>query len=177
MLRSIPLPLVLAVALCASTAVAQTKKPAAAPTRSPAAGDPSIAVTVFMRDPSKNELLVATRIWPAHPEYNAAALARLFAVMKALEPPYKQDDEVAYSWSQKNKVTKCTIYLESADAGVKNGTGATVGCEVNGVSSLAVTSGGDPKSAPSSSLDPKHVADVMAMFKKQWDRARTSLPK
>src|SRR5262245_34101673 len=83
----------------------------------PSAKDPSIGVNVFMRDAQKNELLLATRIWPGYPDYNAIALQRFFATMKALEPEYKQDDEVAYSWGNKGKVAKCSIYLESADAG------------------------------------------------------------
>jgi hypothetical protein len=96
--------------------------------------------------------------------------------MKALEPAYKQDDEVAYTWSTKGKVTKCSIYLESAEAGAKNGTGAVAGCEANGVSSLAVTSEADPKRV-SSSGDPKHLNDVMELFKRQSERARNNLPK
>ena len=130
-----------------------------------------------MRDGNKNELLLGTRIWPGYPDYNAVALQRFFAVMKALEPPYKQDDEVAYTWSTKGRVTKCSIYLESVEAGVKNGTGAIVGCEANGVSSLAVTSTADPKHPVSSSQDPKHLNDVLDLFKKQSERARNSLPK
>ena len=101
-----------------------------------------------MRDPGKNEILVATRIWPGFPDYNAVALARYFAVMKALEPPYVQDDEVAYTWGNKGKVTKCSIYLESWEANAKGGTGAVVGCEANGVSNLAVPASADPKKAP-----------------------------
>ena len=97
--------------------------------------------------------------------------------MKALEPAYKQDDEVAYSWSTKGRGTKCSIYLESADAGTKAGTGAVVGCEANGVSSLAVTSVADPKHATSSSQDPKHLSDVLDLLKKQAERARNNLPK
>ena len=96
--------------------------------------------------------------------------------MKALGPAYRQDDEVAYSWAQKGRVTKCTIYLESAEAGAKGGTGAVVGCEANGVSALVVPSGGSDQ-APSASQDPKHLTDVLEMFKKQSERARSSLPK
>ena len=55
------------------------------------------------------------------PDYNAVALARFFAVMKALEPQYKQDDDVAYTWGTKGKVTKCSIYLESWEADAKTG--------------------------------------------------------
>lgn len=139
----------------------------------PSAKDPSIGVTVFMRDGQKNELLLATRIWPGYPDYNALALQRFFATMKALEPEYKQDDEVAYSWGNKGKVAKCSIYLESADADAKTGTGAVVGCEANGVSGLAVVSS-DGKRI-SGSDDPKHIADVIDMFKKQSERAKHSL--
>jgi hypothetical protein len=74
-------------------------------------------------------------------------------------------------------VTKCSIYLESAEAGVKNGTGAIVGCEANGVSNVAVTSAADPKHPVSTSQDPKHLAEVMELFKKQSERARGTLPK
>jgi len=176
MLRSLALLLVLPFVFGVSAPLAQTKKPAAGPAaKVPGDRDKSINVTVFMRDAGKNELLVATRIWPDHPEYNALALHRFFATMKALEPAYKQDDDVAYSWANKGKVTKCSIYLESADAGAKP-TGAVVGCEANGVSNLAVPSAADPKRA-SSSQDPKHLADVMEMFKKQADRAKSNVPK
>jgi len=129
-----------------------------------------------MRDDSKNEVLLGTRIWPGYPDYDAVVLQRFFAAMKALEPTYKQDDEVAYTWASKGRVTKCSIYLESLEAGVKNGTGAVTGCEANGVSTLAVTSEADPKNV-SSSADPKHLNDVMALFKKQSERAKNNLPK
>ena len=176
MLRAITLLLVLPLVLGIADAGAQTKK-APAPAKAPSAQDASIGVNVFMRDGSKNELLLGTRSWPGYPDYNAVALQRFFALMKAFEPGYKQDDEVAYSWSTKGRVTKCSIYLESAEAGVKNGTGAIVGCEANGVSNIAVTSASDPKRPLSSSQDPKHLSDVLEVFKKQAERARNSLPK
>src|ERR1700682_2437869 len=175
MSRSISLLLVLSLAFGVSEISAQTKKPSL-PGKTPTAKDSSISVIVYMRDASKNEVLLGTRIWPGYPDYDAAVLQRFFAAMKALEPAYKQDDEVAYTWSTKGKVTKCSIYLESAEAGAKNGTGAVVGCEANAVSSVAVTSEADPKRV-SSSADPKHLNDVMDMFKRQSERARNSLPK
>jgi hypothetical protein len=176
MLRSSLLLLVFAFLVGVSGADAQTKK-AASPARTPTAKDNSISVTVYLRDANKNELLLGTRIWPGYPDYNTIALQRYFAVMKALEPAYQQDDEVAYTWAAKGKVTKCSIYLEAAEAGVKNGTGAIVGCEANGVSTIAVASAADPKRGPSPSGDPKHVSDVLEAFKKQSERARNSLPK
>ena len=168
--------LVLLVALGSSGAFAQAKKGGGpAPGKPPTAKDPSIVVNAFMRDAQKNEVLVATRIWPNSPEYNSVALARFFAVMKALEPQYKQDDDVAYTWSTKGKVTKCSIYLESWEADVKTGgTGTVVGCEANGVSGVPVTLGGDMKKA-SPSADPKHMSDTLELFKKQWERAKASL--
>jgi hypothetical protein len=175
MLRSISLLLVLALVLGVSGAFAQTKK-SSPPGKVPTAKDSSIIVIVYMKDGNKNEVLLGTRIWPAYPDYDAVALQRFFAAMKALEPAYKQDDEVAYTWSTKGKVTKCSIYLESLEAGAKNGTGAVVGCEANGVSTLAVTSDADPKQI-SSSADPKHLTDVMELFKKQSERAKNNLPK
>jgi hypothetical protein len=177
MFRSLPYVLALSFAVGVSSVAAQTKKAPAAPGRNPSAGDKAVTVNVFMRDGNKNELLVGTRIWPGFPDYNAAALQRFFAVMKALEPAYRQDDEVAYTWSNKARVTKCSIYLESPDAGSKNGTGATVGCEANGVSGLAVPSVADPKSGASASQDPRHINDVLELFKKQSERAKSSLSK
>src|SRR5450432_3271516 len=176
MLRSLSLLLVLPLVFGTSVVFAQTKKPSA-PGKMPAAKDSSIGVNVYMRDGNKNEILLGTRIWPGYPEHNTVVLQRFFATMKALEPPYKQDDEVAYTWSTKARVTKCSIYLESAEAGVKNGTGAVVGCEANGVSTLAVTSATDPKHAVSSSEEPKHLNDVMDLFKKQSERAANNVPK
>jgi hypothetical protein len=176
MLRSLSLLLVLPFIFGVSGTFAQTKKPAA-PGKMPTAKDAAISVNVFLRDGNKNEVLLGTRIWPGFPDYNAVALQRFFAAMKALEPAYKQDDEVAYTWQSKGRVTKCSIYLESAEAGVKNGTGAIVGCEANSVSSIAATSVADPKHAVSSSEDPKHLNDVMELFKKQSERARNGLPK
>jgi hypothetical protein len=176
MLRTLMLVLVLPFVFGVPGADAQTKKPTA-PAKAPPATEKSIAVVVYLRDASKNEVLLGTRIWPGYPDYNAVALQRFFAMMKALEPAYKQDDEVAYSWFTKSKVAKCSIYLESKEAGVKNGTGSTVGCEDNGVSSIAVTSVADPKHPVSSSEDPKHIGDVVELFKKQSERARNSLPK
>lgn len=170
MLRTFAFLLLLPFVFGASTAAAQAKKGAV---KVPTEKDKSVAITVFMRDPAtKNELLVATRVWPDYPDYNAVALGRFFQLMKMLDPPYRQDDDVAYSWQQKGKVTKCSIYLESADAGAKSGTGAVVGCEANGVSSVAVA---DPKGGVSSSQDPRHLTEVMEMFKKQQERAKTSV--
>src|ERR1700720_4740549 len=175
MLRSISLLLLLPLVFGASEVFAQTKKPSS-PGKIPTAKDSAISVIVYMRDANKNEVLLGTRIWPDYPDYDAVVLQRFFAVMKALEPAYKQDDEVAYTWSTKGKVSKCSIYLESLETGVKNGTGAVVGCEANGVSTLAVTSDADPKHI-SSSADPKHLTDVMELFRKQSERARNNLPK
>jgi hypothetical protein len=175
MLRSISLLLLLPLVFGASGAFAQTKK-SSSPGKIPTAKDSAISVIVYMRDANKNEVLLGTRIWPDYPDYDALVLQRFFAAMKALEPAYKQDDEVAYTWSTKGKVTKCSIYLESAEAGAKNGTGAVVGCEANGVSSVAVSSEADAKRV-SSSADPKHLNDVMEMFKRQSERARNNLPK
>ncbi len=175
MLRSISLLLLLPLVFGVSEISAQTKKPSS-PGKVPTAKENSIIVNVYMRDANKNEVLLGTRIWPGYPDYNAVALQRFFAAMKDLEPAYKQDDEVAYSWPTKGKVAKCSIYLESTEAGVKNGTGAVVGCEANGVSSVAVSSEADPKRV-SSSGEPKHLNDVMEMFKRQSERARNNLPK
>jgi len=176
MLRSISLLLMLPFVLGASGAYAQAKKPAP-PVKMPTAKDNAISVNVYLRDGARNEVLLSTRIWPGYPDYNTVALRRFFEMMKALEPTYSQDDDVAYTWSTKGRVTKCSIYLESADAGVKNGTGAIVGCEANGVSSVAATSTADPKHAVSSSQEPRHLSDVMELFKRQSERARNSLPK
>jgi hypothetical protein len=89
---------------------------------------------------------------------------------------YKQDDDVAFTWSTKGKVTKCSIYLESWDADVKTGgTGTIVGCEANGVSGIPVTTGTDASKKASSSSDPKHLNDILELFKKQSDRAKQSL--
>jgi hypothetical protein len=176
MLRSISLLLVLSFAFGVTGTVAQTKKPPS-PGKTPAASDSAISINVYMRDGNKNEVLLGTRIWPGYPDYDAVVLQRFFATMKALEPTYKQDDEVAYTWATKAKVTKCSINLEAVEAGGKNGTGAVVGCEANGVSSLAATSVSDPKHAVSYSQDPKHLSDVMEVFKKQSERARNTLPK
>lgn len=176
MLFVLLLPLVLGVA----TPSAQTRKaapPAKAPVvKPPGAKDPSISVHVFMRDAGKNEILVGTRIWPDHPEYNAIALQRFFALMKMLGPAFRQDDDVGYTWASKGKVAKCSIYLESAEANAKVGTGATVGCEANGVSTLSVTSD-DAGHVVGVSHDPKHMDDVMELFKKQFERAKSNAHK
>jgi hypothetical protein len=176
MLRTISLLLLLPLVFGVSGVMAQTKKPSQ-PARVPTVKDNSIVVTVYMKDGNKNELLLGTRIWPDYPDYNAVALQRFFALMKAVEPAYKQDDEVAYTWGTKGKVTKCSIYLEAAEAGSRNGYGAVVGCEANGVSSLAATSVADPKHPVSLSSDPKHQSDVLELFKKQSERAKMTLAK
>ena len=177
MLRSLSLVLLLPLVFGAAEVSAQATKKVAPPAKSPSAKDNSISVNVFLQDAGKNEVLLATRVWPGYPEYNAYALQQFFAMMKALEPAYKQDDDVAYTWSTKGKVTKCAIYLESAEAPVKNGTGAIVGCEGNGVSNVAVTSVADPKRPVSTSVDPRHLTDVLELFKKQSERAKGTLPK
>ena len=176
MSRPILFLVVLLAALGMSVASAQSKK-GSAPSKFPTAKDMSITVNVFLRDAGKNEVLVATRIWPGSPDYNAVALQRYFAVMKALEPQYMQDDDVAYTWATKGRVTKCSIYLEAWEASAKSGTGALVGCEANGVSNIAVTSSADPKKAVSLSSDPKHLNDVLEAFKRQSERAKQNLPK
>ena len=175
MSRTTVMLVLLTLVLAVPPALAQTKK-TAAPARVPTDKDPSVSVVVYLRDNAKNEVLLATRIWPDNPDYNAVALQRFFALMKMLDPPYKKDDDVAYSWHQKGKMAKCSIYLESADAGTKSGTGAVVGCEPNGVSSVAVMSVADPK-RPSGSQEPKHLNDVLDLFKKQSERAKGSAAK
>jgi hypothetical protein len=155
---------------------AQTKKAATVPGKIPTAQEKSISVSVYLRDQSKNAILLETRIWPDHPDYNARVLQRFFAMMKMLEPTYVQDNEVAYTWANKERVAKCGIYLESAEAGLKTGTGAVVGCEANGVSNVRVSSAGDA-TKPSASEDPKHLNDVMELFKKQSDRAKNTIAK
>ena len=166
----------LTLVLAVPTALAQSKK-TAAPARVPTDKDPSVSVVVYLRDNAKNEVLLATRIWPDNPDYNAVALQRFFAMMKALEPAYRKDDDVAYSWHQKGKMSKCSIYLESADAGTKSGTGAVVGCEPNGVSSVRGHVGGRPRSARAARRMPKHLSDVLELFKKQSERAKGSAAK
>jgi hypothetical protein len=176
MLRSMAFLLALPFVFGTSGVCAQTKK-SLPPTKIPTAKDNAIAVSVYMRDASKNELMLVTRIWPDFPDYNAIALQRYFALMKALEPAFKQDDEVAYTWSNKGRVSKCSVYLESPVSGGKNESGALVGCEANGVSGLPATSVADPKHPVSLSQDPKHLSDVLDLLKKQSDRAKASLPK
>jgi hypothetical protein len=74
-------------------ATAQAKK-GASPWAGTRARRTLILVNVYMRDPGRmNCPFHAHR--PGFPDHNAAALARYFAVMKALEPPYVQDDDVA----------------------------------------------------------------------------------
>ena len=175
MLRSTAMLVLFTLVLGVPTALAQTRKPAA-PGRIPTDKDASVSVSVYLRDNARNEVLLATRVGPDYPDYNAAALQRFFAMMKALEPSYRKDDDVAYSWATKGKMTKCSIYLESADAGAKTGTGAVVGCEANGVSSVPVMSAADPK-RPSGSQDAKHLGDVLDLFRKQSERAKGSVSK
>jgi hypothetical protein len=175
MFRFISMLIVLPLLFGLSPLHAQTKK-GAAPGKIPTAQDKSIGVSVYLRDQSKNAILLETRIWPDYPDYNARALQRFFAMMKTLEPAYVQDDEVAYTWANKERVAKCSIYLESAEAGIKSGTGAVVGCEANGVSNLRVTIANDP-TKPSASEDPKHLSDVMELFKKQLERAKSTVAK
>lgn len=178
MLRSISLLFVLSLLLGASEIAAQTKWPASPARGAPTLKDSSITVNVFMKDNNKQELLLATRIWPGYPDYNNIALQRFFMVMKALEPAYKRDDEVAYTWGTKGRVSKCSIYLESWEAAAKTGTtGTMVGCEANAVSTIAATSAADPKHPVSSSGDPKHLDDVMELFKRQSERAKGTLAK
>ena len=52
-----------------------------------------------------------------------------------------------------------------------------VGCEANAVSTIAATSLADPKHPVSSSGDPKHLDDVMELFKRQSERAKGTLAK
>src|ERR1700674_5106034 len=98
MLRSISLVLVLALVFGVSGTFAQTKK-SSSPGKVPTAKDSSIIVIVYMKDGNKKKVLLGTGICPAPPDYDAFVLQRYFAAMKALEPVYKQDDEVAYTWS------------------------------------------------------------------------------
>ena len=161
--------------LAAPDSLAQAKKGGGA-MRIPTAKDPSVSVIAYMRDAGKNEVLIGTRVWPDNPEYNAVALQRFFAMMKSLEPGYRKDDDVAYTWQQKARVTKCSIYLESDDAGIKSGTGAAVGCEANGVSTLRRPVGRRSE-APSGVAGPKHLADVMELFRKQLERAKSTVTK
>ena len=73
MLRSFSLVLLLPLAIGVSSSLAQTKKPAG-PVKLQTAKDASVGVNVYMRDAAKNELLLATRVWPDYPDYSAIAL-------------------------------------------------------------------------------------------------------
>jgi hypothetical protein len=96
---------------------AQTKK-GSAPGRNPTAKDHRSSVSVYMRDAARRSSRGHAHLARIS-EYNAVALARYFAVMKALEPTFVQDDDVAYTWGTKGKVTKCSIYLESWEANAR----------------------------------------------------------
>ena len=82
MLRSMSMLLLLSMVLGVSASFAQTKKPPP-PAKAPSAQDKAITVNVYLRDGGKNVILLATRIWPNNPDYNAVALQRFFATMKA----------------------------------------------------------------------------------------------
>src|ERR1700676_3477935 len=103
MLRSISLLLLLPLVFGASGVFAQTKKPSS-PGKIPTAKDSAISVIVYMRDANKNEVSLGTRQCADYPDYDAVVLQRLCAAMKPVGPAYKQDDEVAYTWSTKGKV-------------------------------------------------------------------------
>jgi hypothetical protein len=131
MSRSLTMLLVFPLFLCASGPSPRRRNPRQRSV--PDAKDSSITVNAFMKDDKQNELLLGTRLWPDHPTYNAVALQRYFALMKALGPAYKQDDNVAYVVDQGPRRQECAIYLEAFEAGVRTGTGALVGCGANGV--------------------------------------------
>ena len=129
--------------------------------------------------PRKNEVLVATRIWPQQPDYNAVALTRYFAIMKALEPQYKQDDEVAYTWGTKSKSRQVQHLPRVVRGGREernrepSSDAKRTGCQRNPRHHRHRRE----QEGTSSSSDPKHLNDILELFKKQAERAKANIPK
>ena len=121
----------------------------AAPGRVPTAKDNAITVSVYMRDGSENDVMLGARTLARCTP--SASRSRAATVLCDDECPSSRPTsrmtKWPTTWGAKGKVTKCSIYLEAPEAGVRDRSlGAVVGCEAEVASAAsAATSVADPK--------------------------------
>ena len=144
-------------ALAAATATAQ-------PAENAEGAKGSINPYVYMRDGAGNKLYIETQFWRNSPEYDARALKRLSDVMAGLEKlGFKENPAAATGWDKaENNIVRCRINMESTAKRWRGKSGTIVACENTGIS--------DAEVRPSE--DPKHVAQVLEAFNKQFALAK-----
>ena len=124
----------------------------------------SINPYVYMRDAAGNKLYIETQFWRNSPDYDARALKRLSDVMSGLEKlGFKENPAAATGWDKaENNIVRCRINMESTAKRWRGKSGTIVACENTGIS--------DAEVRPSE--DPKHVAQVLEAFNKQFQLAK-----
>jgi hypothetical protein len=113
MFRSLSMVLVLAL-LCVSVSFTNEEGPS--PGKPPGPGQVDYGERI-PRDDRRTRSCFRDADLAKHPDYNAAVLQRFFAAMKALGRPTNR--MTGRYLGHEGAVTKCSIYLEAAEAGAK----------------------------------------------------------
>ena len=121
------------------------QKPAAA---QPAAEKP-VPVYFYMVDGAGHRVLVQTQFSLENADADARVLRRLSGVVSGLEQRgFRRNASISIGdWDKKEKFAKCYVYLEDAESGRGNATGARVWCSESGISEVAVSPSEDAKHA------------------------------
>ena len=123
---------------------------------------------VYMRDGAGDKVFLETQFWRNDPAYDQKALTRISDVMAGLEKRgFKGDPNAANGWDKPEKVIRCRINMEVVNKRWRGKTGTIVNCENTGISEAEVAG----------SEDPKHVAQVLEAFDKQFKLAKEKLGK
>jgi hypothetical protein len=123
---------------------------------------------VYMRDGAGDKVFLETQFWRNDAGYDQKALARVSDVMAGLEKRgFKGDVNAAQGWDKPEKVVRCRINMEVVNKRWRGKTGTIVNCENTGISEAEVAG----------SEDPKHVAEVLEAFDKQFKLAKEKLGK
>ena len=123
---------------------------------------------VYMRDGAGDKVFLETQFWRNDAGYDQKALARVSEVMSGLEKRgFKGDVNAAQGWDKPEKVVRCRINMEVVNKRWRGKTGTIVNCENTGISEAEVAG----------SEDPKHVAEVLEAFDKQFKLAKEKLGK
>ena len=123
---------------------------------------------VYMRDGAGDKVFLETQFWRNDAGYDQKALARVSDVMAGLEKRgFKGDVNAAQGWDKPEKVVRCRINMEVVNKRWRGKTGTIVNCENTGISEAEIAG----------SEDPKHVAEVLEAFDKQFKLAKEKLGK
>jgi hypothetical protein len=119
-----------------------------------------------MRDAAGNKVFLESQFWRNDPNYDARVLKRISDVMAGLEKlGYKGNPDAANGWDKPEKIVRCRINMEVVNPRWRGTSGTIVNCENTGISEAEIPN----------SEDPKHVAQVLDAYNKQFKLAKEKL--